>query len=195
MRVSAIHLSLRLASRAADPEIWSLCVADHFASLHYRGSSRASASTASFHFASVVDRAHHASLTPCFGRTSPRSSSQSERSDRCPSSEGGRNECCMFRPSLVREGVRRSLTGGLLCKFTTGKTIPPPRSPAPPFAQGRLWKEKGVPFETPDGYDMVRYAEMNRSRSPSMTAWMLPFSAPVRWSLTSVYGWKTYERI
>ncbi len=31
-----------------------------------------------------------ASSTPCFGRTSPRSSSHSERSDRCPSSEEGR---------------------------------------------------------------------------------------------------------
>ena len=39
--------------------------------------------------------------------------------------------------------------------------------------------------------DCTRYALMNASRSPSMTAWMLPFSTPVRWSLTSVYGWNT----
>ena len=35
-------------------------------------------------------------------------------------------------------------------------------------------------------YDCTRYALMNASRSPSITAWMLPFSTPVRWSLTRV---------
>ena len=36
-----------------------------------------------------------------------------------------------------------------------------------------------------------KYASMNMSMSPSMTAPILPVSALVRWSLTMEYGWKT----
>lgn len=47
-----------------------------------------------------------------------------------------------------------------------------------------------APFES-----ALRYALINPSNSPSITAWTLPFSKPVLWSLTRVYGMKTYERI
>src|SRR5204863_2850277 len=41
----------------------------------------------------------------------------------------------------------------------------------------------------------LRYAWMNSSRSPSITRWTSPTFTSVRWSLTMVYGWKTYDRI
>src|ERR1700692_1888409 len=40
-----------------------------------------------------------------------------------------------------------------------------------------------------------RYGQTNVSIWPSRTAWTLPVSTLVRWSLTSVYGCRTYERI
>src|SRR5207245_1278409 len=40
-----------------------------------------------------------------------------------------------------------------------------------------------------------RYASMNGSRSPSITFCTSPTLSSVRWSLTIVYGWNTYERI
>ena len=44
-------------------------------------------------------------------------------------------------------------------------------------------------------FDHRRYALIRSSRSPSMTPSTLPTSSPVRWSLTSWYGWKVYDRI
>src|SRR4029077_5392381 len=41
----------------------------------------------------------------------------------------------------------------------------------------------------------LRYASMNGSRSPSITFWTSATFSSVRWSLTMVYGWNTYERI
>ncbi len=40
-----------------------------------------------------------------------------------------------------------------------------------------------------------RYPSMKTSMSPSITRSTSPTSMSVRWSFTSVYGWKTYERI
>ncbi len=36
---------------------------------------------------------------------------------------------------------------------------------------------------------------MNGSSSPSMTPWTSEIFSSVRWSVTIVYGWNTYDRI